>query len=118
MSSRRSASIYILIACLLIVGILIFAFKDRLLSFVSERVFGVNSDLQDVSLEASAASVINLQVLAKEDFANLKNNVLYFDFNRVGKPLPSTVSGAQAPAWQPVYLGNANPFLTPKKDKP
>ncbi len=115
MSSRRSASIYILIATLLIVGILIFAFKDRLLSYLSARVFGAEQTTGETALRASAASVINLEILDNKNFEQLSDNVIYFDFNQVGKPVPNSTN-LQAPAWQAVYLGNANPFLVKAKD--
>lgn len=116
MSSRRSASIYILIGTLLVVGILIFAFKDRLLSYLSARVFGAEQTAGETALHASAASVINLEILDNKNFEKLSDNVIYFDFNQVGKPVPNNTN-LQAPAWQAVYLGNANPFLVKEKDK-
>lgn len=120
MSSRRNASIYILVGLLLIVGILIFAFKDRLLSYVSVRVFGEAPTGVEAPLKASAASVINLQILENNRFRQLENKVLYFDFNTVGKPVvnPDYSGKIPAPSWQPVYLGNANPFLVPVKAAP
>lgn len=115
MSFRRSASIYILVGTLLIVGILIFAFKERLLSYLSVRVFGEEQTAGESVLRASASSIINLEILDNKNFEKLSDNVVYFDFNQVGKPVLSRPN-LQAPAWQAVYLGNANPFLVKDKD--
>ncbi len=117
MSSRRNASIYILTGLLIVVGILIFAFKDALLSYLSVRVFGENSTTEEAPLKASAASVISLDILEDKNFQNLENNVKYFDFNNVGKPAANSAAGAtaQPPVWRPVYLGNATPFLVEVK---
>ncbi len=112
MSSRRSASIYILTGLLLIVGILLFVFKGQILSYLSGRVFGTEATVDGVTVKASAASVIKLDILEKPQFKKLSDHVLYFDFNRVGKPVAKvTGTKVQLPSWQPVYLGNANPFL-------
>lgn len=117
MSSRRNASIYILTGLLIVVGILIFAFKDSLLTYLSARVFGENSTSAEVPLKASAASVISLDILEDSNFKNLENHVKYFDFNYVGKPAANSATGAtvQPPVWRPVYLGNATPFLVEVK---
>jgi hypothetical protein len=97
------------------VGILIFVFKNNLLSYLSEQVFGVDETGQELVLEASASSVIDMEILDNQQFKGLSNQVLYFDFNHVGKAVinKNAATGAKAPAWVPVYLGNANPFFIP-----
>lgn len=115
MHFRRSSSIYLLISLLIIVGILIFVLKSSLLSYLSVKVFGANETGSELTLQASAASVINLQILENKQFERISDHVLYFDFNYVGKPVvnKNAPAGTKAPAWSPVYLGNSNPFFVP-----
>jgi len=118
MSSRRSSSIYILIGLLLAAGILIFAFKESLLAYLSAKVFGEDNATQEVTLEASPSSLMEIKILENQVFNHLSNRVLYFNFDKVGKPVLNQELGAnlQAPLWQAVYLGNSNPFPVKKKD--
>lgn len=115
MHFRRSSSIYLLIGLLIIVGVLIFSLKSSLLSYLSMQVFGTNETGQETPLQASAASVINLQILENKQFMDLSDHVSYFDFNYVGKPVVKNNAqvGIDVPVWSPVYLGNANPFFVP-----
>lgn len=115
MNFRRSSSIYLLIGLLIIVGVLIFALKGNLLSYLSVQVFGAHETGQEAPLQASAASIINLQILDNKQFADLSDHVLYFNFNYVGKPVlnKNASTGTNLPSWSPVYLGNANPFFVP-----
>lgn len=117
MSSNRSASIYILTGLLIVVGILIFAFKDNLLSYLSVKVFGNTFDAQESALTASPNSLIDLKILDNQAFKALSNRVLYFDFDKVGKPVLNQEANPnlQAPLWQAVYLGNSHPFQVNKK---
>lgn len=117
MSSKRSASIYILTGLLIAVGILIFAFREKLLSYLSFKVFGNIAASQEVALTASPSSLIDVKILENPSFQALKDRVLYFDFDKVGKPVLNQDANAnlQAPVWQAVYLGNANPFPVKKK---
>jgi len=115
MSSKRNSSIYLFIGLLIIAGIFIFIFKDNLLSYLSIQVFGENEIKQEVPLQASADSLVNVEILDNQAFKTLNNQVLYFDFNYVGKAVinKNAPTGTKAPAWEPVYLGNANPFFVP-----
>jgi hypothetical protein len=119
MSLHRSSSIYLLIGLLIIAGIFIFMLKNNILSFLSVQVFGSIELVQDAPLQAASDTVINLQIFDNKQFKNLSDQILYFDFNYVGKPLvnKNTQVGAKVPTWSPVYLGNANPFLV-LADKP
>lgn len=115
MHFRRSSSIYLLIGLFIIVGVLIFIFKSSLLSYLSVQVFGANETGQEAPLQASAANVIDLQILDNKQFTDLSDHVSYFDFNYVGKPVvkKNAQAGTKVPTWSPVYLGNANPFFVP-----
>lgn len=115
MSSKRNSSIYLLVGLLIIAGILIFAFKNNLLSYLSMQVFGANENNQEIPLEASASSIINVDILENQKFKDLSDHVLYFDFNYVGRAVinKNAPAGAKAPSWAPVYLGNSNPFFVP-----
>lgn len=116
MSSARNSSIYILTASLLLVGIVIFAFKGRLLAYMSNEVFGEESAGPETVLQPSAAGLVDVKILTDPAFNRLADSVLFFDFNNVGKPMPKTGGTAQPPAWQAVYLGNNNPFLVIEKE--
>ncbi|MBN2884702.1 hypothetical protein JXE04_02140 [Patescibacteria group bacterium] len=113
MSFNRSSSIYLLIALLIIVGVFVFALKNNLLSYLSMQVFGSSELVQEMPLQADPDTVINLQVLDNNQFKDLYNQVLYFDFNYVGRPLinKNAQADVRTPTWSPVYLGNANPFF-------
>lgn len=115
MSSKRNSSIYLLVGLLIIVGILIFVFKHSLLSYLSIQVFGDNEGKQEISLQASSDNVVDLDILENQQFKVLEDQVLYFDFNYVGKAVVNkdVASGVSVPSWTPVYLGNANPFFIP-----
>jgi len=115
MTSKRNSSIYLLVGLLIIVGILIFVFKNNLLSYLSVQVFGANKNSQEAPLQASAGSVIDLGILENRQFKGLSDQVLYFDFNYVGKAVvnKNAAPGTSIPSWLPVYLGNANPFFVP-----
>jgi len=112
---KRNSSIYLLVGLLIIAGILIFSFKNNLLSYLSVQVFGANETGQELSLQASPSSVIDLGILENEQFKGLSDQVLYFDFNHVGKAVvnKNAAPGTSIPSWLPVYLGNANPFFIP-----
>lgn len=113
MSSSRNASLYIFLSLMLLAGIAIFLFKQPLLSYLSGRVFGTNNVSFSEKSPSPSATAFNLKVLDNPDFQKLQDEVLYFDFNRVGKPVPQK-SGLSIPDWKPVYLGNANPFFVPE----
>ncbi|MDD3285682.1 MAG: hypothetical protein PHG95_03565 [Patescibacteria group bacterium] len=117
MSKSRSSSIYILTGVLIIVGILIFAFRERLLSYLSAQVFGTDFGATEMVLDVSAAGNLDIKILDNQAFQTLSNRVLYFDFDKVGKPVLSQAASPnlQAPLWQAVYLGNSHPF--PVKEK-
>lgn len=116
MSSARNSSIYILTAVLLLVGIIIFAFKGRLLAYMSNEVFGEENTGVETVLQPSVASLVDVKILTDPAFNRLADTVLYFDFNNVGKPMPASGATAPPPAWQAVYLGNNNPFLVIEKE--
>ena len=117
MSKSRSSSIYILTGALIIVGILIFAFRERLLSYLSARVFGAAVDSSETVLNVSEAGNLDIKILNNQTFNNLSDHVLYFDFDKVGKPVLNQAArpNLQAPLWPAVYLGNSHPF--PVKEK-
>ena len=117
MSKSRSSSIYILTGALIIVGILIFAFRERLLSYLSARVFGAAVDSSETVLNVSEAGNLDIKILNNQTFNNLSNHVLYFDFDKVGKPVLNRAANPnlQAPRWPAVYLGNSHLF--PVKEK-
>jgi len=114
MNSFRHASVYILTIILLIAGILVFAFKGKLLAYMSSQVFGDGTNLQEKTLQASVNGLIDTEIFKDSAFKGLEDKVQYFDFNYVGKPVTNTAAGAtsQPPVWQAVYLGNHSPFLT------
>lgn len=99
----------------MLVGIMIFAFKGKLLAYMSSEVFGEEKTTVDVPLQPSAASLVDVKILEVPTFKILDDRVQYFDFNHVGKPMPSSGANIQPPAWQPVYLGNNSPFLVVEK---
>jgi hypothetical protein len=113
MSVNRNSSIYILVGLLIIVGILIFVFRANLLAYVSDQVFGSDNLLKETTLSPSASANIDIKVLDRSDFKKLSDQVPYFNFNVVGKPVPKNpnVSG---PNWPPAYKGNFNPFFQKK----
>ncbi|MDP3836748.1 MAG: hypothetical protein Q8Q67_01470 [bacterium] len=115
MSSARNSSIYILTAVLLLVGIMIFVFKGKLLAYMSNEVFGEQNTSVETVLQPSAASLVDVKILSEPSFTRLSDAVLFFDFNRVGKPMPGTGASIQPPAWQAVYLGNNSPFIVVEK---
>lgn len=117
MSSKHNSSIYILISLLLVVGILIFVFRSSLLSYLSHQVFGDSQSISERDLKPSANAVIELKLLDKESFNNLDNQVLYFDFNIIGKPVANNVTNTNLPNWKAVYRGNYNPFFIPKVEE-
>jgi hypothetical protein len=113
MSVNRNSSIYILVGLLIIVGILIFAFRVNLLNYVSNQVFGSDNLLKDSTLVPSASANIDIKVLERSDFKKLSDKVPYFDFNVVGKPVLKN-SNVTAPNWPVAYKGNFNPFFIKK----
>jgi hypothetical protein len=115
MSVNRNSIIYILVGFLLILGILIFVFRANLLSYVSDQVFGPDNLLKEGSLSPSASSNIDIKVLDRVDFKKLSDQVPYFDFNVVGKPI-SKNPNLTNPNWPLVYKGNFNPFFKKKTE--
>lgn len=113
MSANRNSAIYILIGLLIIVGILIFAFRARLLAYVSHQVFGPDNFLTEKPLSPSDSSNIDIKVLNRSDFKDLSYQVPYFDFNVVGKPAPKNPQ-LTSPNWPAAYKGNFNPFFKKK----
>ncbi len=109
MSSDRNASIYILLSLLLLTGILVFVFRANLLTYFSDYIFGTEDLVYEQKASPSAASELDLEILKRDDFKTLSNQVQYFNFNVVGRPdLGSSLSG---PNWPAVYKGNFNPFF-------
>lgn len=115
MSPKHNSSIYILISLLLVVGILIFVFRSFLLSYLSNQVFGEAQMISERDLKPSANAVIELNLLEKESFNNLDNQVHYFDFNIIGKPVAKNGASTNLPTWKAVYRGNYNPFFIPQE---
>lgn len=113
MSANRNSSIYILVSLLIIVGILIFTFRSGLLAYMSDQVFGPGNLLKETVLSPSASANIDIKVLDRSDFKKLSDQVLYFDFNVVGRPVPQN-SKLTSPNWPAVYKGNFNPFFKKK----
>lgn len=118
MSSRYNKGVYILLGIILIVGILVFVFKDRLLSALSTKVFGDTNNSQEVLVKTDDNNLIDITVLDRPNLKQLDNRVLYFDFDQVGKPvLNKTLNpNLQTPAWSAVYLGNSHPFMAKEKE--
>ncbi len=113
MSVNRNSSIYILVGLLIIVGILVFVFRANLLTYFSNRVFGPDNLLKEIQLSPSASSNIDIKILERADFKKLSDQVPYFDFNVVGKPVPKG-SNLTTPNWPAAYKGNFNPFFKKK----
>lgn len=114
MNIRRNSSIYLLVAILIIMGIFLFIFRQPVLSFLSEKVFGGKDHISEELPAASKSANINLELLEKAEFKVLNNRVNYFDFNVVGKPVAQNSLSVTLPKWPAVYRGNFNPFLRPK----
>lgn len=113
MSANRNSIIYVLVSLLIIVGILTFIFRSNLLAYVSGQVFGPGNLLKETALLPSASANIDIKVLDRSDFKKLSDQVLYFDFNVVGRPAPKD-SQLTNPNWPAVYKGNFNPFFKKK----
>lgn len=111
MSANRNSSIYILIAVLLVVGIFVFVLKQPLLAFLSKQVFGEQDSTIEQILKPSNSAAIELNMLKKQEFKVLKDQVYYFDFNVIGKPVAKPGISGDLPKWQASYKGNFNPFF-------
>lgn len=114
MSIRLKSSIYLLLGLLIITGISMFIFREPTLSFLSNRVFGQESTISELDPPASKTANIELKVLEKNEFKVLTNQIQYFDFDVVGKPVAQNAANINLPKWTAVYRGNFNPFPVPK----
>ena len=111
MSIRRRSSVYLFLAILIIVGIFIFIFRQTSLSYLSHKVFGEGNGFNEMPVKASKNASLDLDLLEKKEFQVLNNQVNYFDFDVVGKPVAQNSLSANLPKWPKVYRGNFNPFI-------
>lgn len=84
MSREKYLTLYIFLGLIILIGVLMFVFKDFLATQMSSGV-GLSDEVLSRAVEADANSALNLEVLSDKRFTNLKNQIINFDYDNFGK---------------------------------
>ncbi len=106
-NNYNSSLVYILSLFLLIIGALIVFFKADVFSYLENYMVPETSS---VVIKASGQELIDLDILEDARFKSMENQVLYFNFNRLGRLKPEGFENSNLPIFDPVYLRNSAPF--------
>ncbi len=100
-------AVYFLSLFLLAVGALIIFFRAPIFSYLEDYMVPETTELV---VKPSAEKIIDLDIFENPKFKSMKNQVIYFDFNRLGRKKPSDENANNLPIFDPVYLRNSRPF--------
>lgn len=84
MSREKYLTLYIFLGLIILIGVLMFVFKDFLATQMSSGV-GLSDEVLSKTVEADANSALNLEVLSDKRFTNLKNQIINFDYDNFGQ---------------------------------
>lgn len=84
MSREKYLTLYIFLGLIILVGVLMFVFKNFLAAQISSGV-GLSDEILNRTIEADANSALNLEVLSDKRFTNLKNQIINFDYDNFGQ---------------------------------
>lgn len=107
MKKSGQAAVYLLSLLLLALGALIIFFRAPIFSYLENYMV---PETPEVVIKASDQEVIDLEVFEDPRFKSMKNQVIYFDFNRLGRKKPEDKNVDNLPIFDPVYLRNSQPF--------
>lgn len=107
MNKSGQTAVYLLSLLLLLIGALILLFRAQVFSYLENYM---SLDVSETSIRPSTEKVIDLDILEDARFKNMKNQVIYFDFNRLGRRQPENMENLDLPIFKPVYLRNSRPF--------
>lgn len=98
---------YLLVLILILLGALSFFFRDEIF-FTIEDKFIEEPIVRQTKVDAE--ELINLEIFRDDRLSEMEKTVPYFNFNRLGRTKPTGMEESQLPIFNPVYLGNNQPF--------
>jgi len=107
MKKSGQAAVYLLSLLLLLIGGLIIFFRGEIFSYLENTMV---PETIEIAIRPSTEKVIDLDIFEDPRFKNMKKQVIYFDFNRLGRTKPENMQELDLPIFDPVYLRNSRPF--------
>lgn len=124
MRSAHRYIIYIVVLLILVLGALLFAFRNQAVGFLNDKTGLPEAELNTNIATSSLKNVLDTTVLETPKFESLKNNVKKFDFDSIcGEPVGRVETTATSTEGESVttsavlscVLGNGLPFAVPPK---
>ncbi len=124
MRSAHRYIIYIVVLLILVLGALLFAFRNQAVGFLNDKTGLPEAELNTNIATSSLKNVLDTTVLETPKFDSLKDNVKKFDFDSIcNTPIGRIETRATSTDGESVttsavlncVLGNGLPFAVPPK---